>query len=226
MCYRVFVHYLFVFTQFMFFFTVTDLREATNGLYLFITEFTLAYKLQIYLKKYDRLLVCYDRLNTDLFKPKNDEEKKLVKNGMLNGFIAPSTFFVTAQLFIIFWAISPFIDEDNISKLPLAAWYPYDTQASTLIYLLTYGYQVIACFMTSWANISTDTLPTSMLLHAIVQIELLGVRLSKLGHDNKTKTDEIEYEKKTTDGVNLELTKNRLHEELLECVKFHTELVR
>lgn len=180
MAYRLIFVYIYTLTELMYFYTVTDLRAATNALYILITELSLSYKLQIYLSQYDRMLVCYDRLDTELFKPKNEEEIELVKNRMLRGFSAVAYFFICAQLFILLWAVTPFIDPENITKLPLAASYPYDTQSSTFIYLLTFCYQVFGLFTSSWTNISTDTLTASMLLHGITQLELLGMRLSKV----------------------------------------------
>jgi len=88
------------------------------------------------------------------------------------------SFLITAQLTILGWAIFPLIDDDE-PRLPLSAWYPFNTN-TTKNFILTYLYQIIGIFISSWYNVATDTLGSSLMAHCNAQIQRLGIQLTQV----------------------------------------------
>ncbi|XP_061383608.1 odorant receptor Or1-like [Danaus plexippus] len=72
------------------------------------------------------------------------------------------------------WAISS--DED---RLPLPAWYPYDTSVSPA-YELTYMHQTLSIMIGAVLNISKDSLVTTLLAQTRCRLGLVGLALTNV----------------------------------------------
>ncbi|XP_052741522.1 uncharacterized protein LOC112057728 [Bicyclus anynana] len=83
-------------------------------------------------------------------------------------------FFIFTFFTIFGWASSA---EKN--KLPLQAWYPYDTSKSPA-YELTYLHQILALFLAAFLNVSKDTLVSTLIAQCRCRLRLLGLALKNL----------------------------------------------
>nr|WCC57387.1 odorant receptor 48 [Papilio dardanus] len=86
------------------------------------------------------------------------------------------------------WAFSA---EKN--KLPLRAWYPYDTHKSPA-YELTYLHQVVALYVAANLNVSKDSLVTALLAQCRCRLRLLALALRTLSRDLDVKGDQLTVE--------------------------------
>lgn len=68
--------YIFVYTQFMYFFEIQDLTDLANSLYFFLIQIVLIPKLYYLKKNGDRIRKCIEQLKSDLFLSENEEEDK------------------------------------------------------------------------------------------------------------------------------------------------------
>lgn len=68
--------YIFVYTQFMYFFEIQDLTDLANSLYFFLIQIVLIPKLYYLTKNGNRIRKCIEKLESALFLSETEEEDK------------------------------------------------------------------------------------------------------------------------------------------------------
>jgi hypothetical protein len=119
------------------------------------------------------------KLNLTRFQEINKIFFRVIKLAMLDSVLCCLGFLVPAALTVSSWAVAPFFSEGEL-QLPLAAWYPFDTN-SWQNFTLVFIFQIYGVGFGSAAfNVSTDTIAAALLVHAKAQLEKLGIMLSKV----------------------------------------------
>ncbi|XP_013143920.1 PREDICTED: odorant receptor Or1-like [Papilio polytes] len=106
-----------------------------------------------------------------------EEGKDIVKQCNRETAILQFVYMAITMVTMVGWASSA---EKN--KLPLRAWYPYDTHQSPA-YELTYVHQVVALYVAANLNVGKDLLVTSLLAQCRCRLRLLALALTTLSQD-------------------------------------------
>lgn len=70
-------------------------------------------------------------------------------------------------------------------KLMYVAWFPYDEQASSLIFWISFSYQAIAASVAIVENLANASYPPITFCILSGHVRLLAKRLSRIGHDKE-----------------------------------------
>ncbi|KAH8282525.1 hypothetical protein KR054_008137 [Drosophila jambulina] len=68
-------------------------------------------------------------------------------------------------------------------KLMYVAWFPYDVQATSLIFWISFSYQAIAASLAILENLANDSYPPMTFCILSGHVSLLSKRLSRIGYD-------------------------------------------
>jgi hypothetical protein len=178
-----------------------DLDIVAGTAFLAISESLVVVKM-FYLARniqtFKKLLVT---LNSDLFQPRSVEQILLVSPSVEVWKLMYKLLCGSITMVLIFLTLVPIVDKSyKRYRLPLIAWYPYDTKASPL-YEITYLHQIISVFFLAISNINIDTLVAALSMYAGAQLDILCDNLRNLAPDD-------------------------FAENLTKCVHHHREIVR
>lgn len=158
-------------------FYVKNVQEATENFCLSLTAIAMIGKVlnfKIQFRRIQRALRV-----AESFTLENDREKLFVDE-RISFYNKICTFFLVAAnigvFFICFGAI--LVDE---KRLPILAWFPFDWKSNTTIYALCYTYQTISLTIQANLNVTLDLFSAYLMHVASIKLEILGVRLEKLG---------------------------------------------
>lgn len=90
------------------------------------------------------------------FQPKSTEQRLFLEKRVRSSKIIITIFMAACVLTCAFWGIYPFLEEDG-TNLPLAGWFPFDTNASPR-FEIAFVYQIFAGTVNGLTNINIDTL--------------------------------------------------------------------
>ncbi|KAH8249268.1 hypothetical protein KR032_007818 [Drosophila birchii] len=91
-------------------------------------------------------------------------------------------------------------------KLMYVAWFPYDVQATSLIFWISFSYQAIAAIVAILENLANDSYPPMTFCILSGHVSLLSKRLTRIGYDE-------------------EITKAGNTRELIENIKDHRKIM-
>ncbi|KAH8391550.1 hypothetical protein KR200_010499 [Drosophila serrata] len=98
-------------------------------------------------------------------------------------------------------------------KLMYVAWFPYDVQATSLIFWISFSYQAIAASLAILENLANDSYPPMTFCILAGHVRLLSKRLSRIGYDKD----------KTMQGNTRELIENiKDHRKIMEIIRLLT----
>nr|WCC57570.1 odorant receptor 48 [Papilio memnon] len=106
-----------------------------------------------------------------------EEGKDIVKQCNRETAILQFAYMAITTVTMVGWASSA-----DKNKLPLRAWYPYDTHQSPA-YELTYLHQVVALYVAANLNVGKDSLVTTLLAQCRCRLRLLALALTTLSQD-------------------------------------------
>lgn len=93
-------------------------------------------------------------INQENFLPKNIKQEQILERyiqlSQIISIVGLGACFATC----CFWTVDSLLEEKKIS-LPLALWYPFDTQHSPLFEIM-FAYQVLTPIVNAWANAASD----------------------------------------------------------------------
>lgn len=196
-------------------FNIQDMKNSTEALYMTLTEVALAVKIVNFLRRINEFQQML-RAAQD-FELVNDDELKLLK-------IYVDRFFKMA-LFYYLAAFYAGCSADiaaafgSVNELPFSAWYPFfDWKNSNLDFWILVVYQTAGMFVTSMINVTVELFASLLMFMTSFQMEVLGMRLSKLGY--------------TPENIKKEQTKfpaeklNELSQKIFEYTKFDQNIIR
>ncbi|XP_069359759.1 odorant receptor 43a-like [Maniola hyperantus] len=151
-----------------------NLPAMTATAFLLFTNFAHSTKIfNIYVRR-KIIQAVIDDSDTVLSEEKSFEGQKIVKSCDRESRRQQLLFFILTFLTVLGWASSA---EKN--KLPLQAWYPYNTSKSPA-YEMTYLHQVLALSLAAFLNVSKDTLVTTLIAQCRCRLRLVGLSLRNL----------------------------------------------
>lgn len=181
-----------------------NLKQLIGALYMSLTETLLLIKILYFIKNSKQLKKLFTTLESDIFQPKNEAQLKLVIPN-LNFWIKIHRLFGILVLNTVLLFISLPILSKSVKyyRLPLEAWYPYNTQKAPN-YEITYLYQCLSILFRGVASVSIDTCIAALNMYIGTQCDILCDNLKNLN--------------KTTENSFLEILKH--------CVKHHQAILR
>lgn len=221
-----FTMHLVFFTMFTLFhvfyiFNFKDLRELSDCMSTFLTNFALLFKTINFMLKIEKILQLVEELKLivkfcENRKQSNEHVKKLVKEGWM-------TFKIFCSFAIIscsFAGLVPFFDIKE-HKLPYKMHFPYlDYENNDSVFIILAIYELtpaLTCSITT----SLDTLPVFFMCFAAGMLEDLNVRLSLIG--SKYTVEEITDNPKLIDDAK---DRNKDLNNLLECIEMHQKIMK
>ncbi|XP_034475994.1 odorant receptor 46a [Drosophila innubila] len=181
------------------------MNEVVKG--FFVLSTCIGYTLKVFSVKVNNvaLLQLFDNLRDAHFRPGNAEEQLIFEAARrLSRFIF-KYYGITSVTALTTVLISQYaIDK---TQLPLATYNPFSGERGTFGYYFMYLYQCIALSGACFLNISFDSLCCSMFIFVKCQLDILAMRLQKLGH-NADKADET-----------------KLQLQLKNCIEYYTRIV-
>uniref|UniRef100_A0A0C9QZ39 OR1_1 protein n=2 Tax=Fopius arisanus TaxID=64838 RepID=A0A0C9QZ39_9HYME len=144
---------------------------------------TLTLKKQIFLilgnqKRIQRLL---DTMTSDNFSKDFDKFERIFTWYAWQGMYHHMRYQSFGTMAVFCWGFTPIADaiSGHARRLPMEAWYPYDTKA-TPAFQLTCAHQSLAVILGCFHNISMDTLITGLINVACCQLEVVKRNLLEL----------------------------------------------
>lgn len=165
---------------------LNDRKDLTYGLYMFLTQFCGFIKFICFLVKNNDFQKLVKRAKA--FQLESDFEEKLVKQHIRFFFRVTIFYYVMAMIAIHTTELMAFFSEDV--KLPFSSWYPYlDWKNNNRDYWIAAAYQHVSITSASLLIITIDVLFSLLLYIVSIEIELIGHRLTKIGHFTKKSSE-------------------------------------
>ncbi|RZB40142.1 7tm 6 domain containing protein, partial [Asbolus verrucosus] len=188
------------------FFLLDDLQAVTGIVFILLTEMQGVQKAYCLIKNMKMLKQLMITVNSDLFQPKNPQQRALIEPTLGTWkaiFWTLLTFDISCMVFMAFF---PILDKTYKEyRLPSSAWYPYNTKTSPQ-YELTYLFQVAGINLLNITNLNIDALIAALNMYIGAQFDILCDNLRNL-HDNK----------ETSAEVNIKLR---------GCIRHHREILK
>lgn len=204
---------LFVFLMFSYVFLHSnDLETLADQLFLSTTIYISIIKVLCIAVKKNELNALVSSLDDDIFYPENKIHLKHFEFGKRLFYRTRRFFFVMSLVGFLPILFSPVIDlivvgkKQEIIRLPLEMWYPFDIE-NHFIYAAVYAYQLIIMMILFWVIIAIDTFLYGFLSLAIGQLCILNSALrnltaNKKKSENTTENNEIDHWKALAHCVN------------------------
>lgn len=164
-------------------FTDTAFEEKVISFNMTFTEISLFYKVMNIVLKRNDFYGILDDLN--LFKPQNDVEEDIIRAYTKKMRKAFYYYAIVTILCVLITVCVPLFSED--SYLPYKSWYPYDLINKTNYFWILYLYQCIGMFSHASINVFNDSFIMVLMGSIGIQLDILGLRLSKLNENSDQK---------------------------------------
>ncbi|RZC36221.1 7tm 6 domain containing protein, partial [Asbolus verrucosus] len=188
-------------------FIFNDLEAVIATIYVTLSELLILIKAYLIIKNMKILKQLMVTLSSDLFQPRNDRQIELVKPALKFWKKVSSLFWIMASSTVFFWSTFPIFDNSiKYRRLPLLAWYPFNTKISPN-YEITYAYQVIGSVFTVGTALCIDTMIAALNMYIGAQFDILCDDIRHL----------FDYKDDTLTDVN---------QKLIQCVTHHREILK
>lgn len=201
--------------------SLDDLTKLSDASFLFLTHMTQLFKLYYFVVNYEKILTLVNSLNREIFKPRNIVQWKMLKTTMSYSKNLYKIYIAMCAACVLLWGVFPIIDktEDGI-ELPLAAWYPFDTNNSP-IFEFIYFYQIFSVLMDATTNISMDTTASGFMAHICGQLDVLNDALIHIRDQALKNIQELRI---PTEKMQKAL-QEEMDKELIRCVVHHINIL-
>nr|XP_015838114.1 PREDICTED: odorant receptor Or1-like [Tribolium castaneum] len=162
-----------------------DIDTFTETMFILNIEFMTAWKALNFALNRKKFMQLLDAIDKTTFQPRNGKQVTLVLRN-IDG-----------------WKVMFKIKTYKDRKLPMEAWYPFDSTKSPF-YQLCYVYQMAAVAVAVMVILNVDTLVAAMNICIGLQCDLLCDNLRNL-HTNTSKS---------------------MNQKLIECIKHHQNIIR
>jgi hypothetical protein len=134
-----------------------DLKNIIGALYMSLTETLLMVKLFSFIKNSRKLKELMRTLDSDAFQPKSAEQTRLVEPELHFWKRVHRAFALLVGNTVFLFISLPILSRSTKQhRLPVEAWYPFDTTKSPF-YELTYFYQFLSILFRGLSSVSMDT---------------------------------------------------------------------
>lgn len=183
--YGILLHILFSYIYAIFmcaaiFFQMDNLKDSTEVIYVSVSEVTYMCKITgflIYRRKIKKLIADMETL---LYLNLNDEnEIKLVSAGIKKGKWCMYIVWIIFVLAALMAGVKVFFSGDK-ATLPFPSSYPFDWNATKIIYWTVYIYQIIGILIQVSISAGIDTMPSSIMAMIGGYCDALGYSLEQI----------------------------------------------
>ena len=164
------------------FLILDDFDSFTASIFVTLSSLGSVLKAYSLVQNMDSLKQIFVTIRDEMFLPKNEEQKAIIKFGIT---IWRSVFLLVnfmAGNCVLFWAAFPILDGASY-RLPFLAWYPYRTTVSPN-YEFTFLYQIAAIVVIALVNVNIDSLIGALNMIIGAQCDILCDNLKNLNTDN------------------------------------------
>ncbi|XP_013109246.1 odorant receptor 94a [Stomoxys calcitrans] len=168
----------------------TDITQATDVLYVALTETALIVKILSILRRRHLAKSMFRQLRyDDKFQLKNVQEHMMWRRSFKT-FGIVSSLYITTSLSVVWIAFTVplFLKEYT---LPFPFWTPFDWR-QPIYYWYAYIYEVLAMPLTCLSNCTLDMWQCYIMQHLAACLRLSAMRLQKLGHANENDVEATE----------------------------------
>ncbi|XP_064215780.1 LOW QUALITY PROTEIN: odorant receptor 46a-like [Tribolium castaneum] len=166
-------------------------------------EFMTAWKALNFALNRKKFMQLLDAIDKTTFQPRNGKQVTLVLRNIDGWKVMFKMFGISLGLSFIFTGLLPIFSKTyKDRKLPMEAWYPFDSTKSPF-YQLCYVYQMAAVAVAVMVILNVDTLVAAMNICIGLQCDLLCDNLRNL-HTNTSKS---------------------MNQKLIECIKHHQNII-
>lgn len=217
-----FFYVLYVITEiFNIYMSLDDLSKFAEAAFIFLTHLVQTLKLICFIIYFDRIVFLYNSLNRDIFKPRNLEQYKILKNMLYYSKYSYTIFIVMCLICLLIWILLPILDytiPDN--QLPFNIWYPFDINKSPT-FEIVYFYQALAITINAIANLNLDTLASGFMAQIDGQLALLNHALINIKEQSTKNIGKLRFRKETFQKV----LQEEMDKELIRCVVHHNNIL-
>ncbi|XP_055298556.1 odorant receptor 33b-like [Sitodiplosis mosellana] len=165
--------------MFIYLLKLTDQEDLTYGLYIYLTQFCGLIKIMCFLVNNNHFQKLIER--AEHFQLENEFEEKLVRQRIHFFFKVAVFYYAMAMTAIHTTELMAIFAEP--AELPYISWYPYlDWEHNRQDYWMAIIYQYISINSSTLLNITVDIMFSLLLFILSIEIELIGLRFSKMGH--------------------------------------------
>lgn len=161
---------------------IEDMKNSTEALYMTLTEIALVIKILNYMFRVIEMQKILH--STEQFSLETDAEQILLQL-YVDRYLKIIIFYYIAVLYASTNAdVISALGHNN--DLPYSAWYPYfDWKNNNRHFWILFVYQAIGMFITAMVNVSLELYAAMLMIMNSFQMEVLGMRLRKLGYTNE-----------------------------------------
>lgn len=191
------------------------MKNSTEALYMTLTEVALVVKILSFMMRAKKILQMFRA--DQRFVLESAEEMDLLKV-YVNNYFKFSIFYFLAAFYASSSAdISAALSDTN--DLPFSAWYPYfDWINNDRHFWMLWAYQAIGMFITAMVNVALEQFAALLMIMNSFQMEVLGMRLSKLGYSTDNESiEKVRFTRTELNGVS---------SKLVEYLKIHQDVLR
>lgn len=158
-----------------------------------------------------------DRINSPIFNRNDNAQQDLLLIYTWKGLFHYIIYEAFGAATVLCWGFTPIVDliSGRSRKLPLEAWYPYNT-TNTPAFELTTTYQASSVIWASTHNIAIDTFITGLITVACCQLAILERNIVSI--DNEKNIRDVQRDKNT------EETEYQAYQQLKRCA-VHSNLI-
>lgn len=212
-------------------FVVTDLSVITEQIFIVLPMVSMCLRMTNFVVRFKEMKNFLAVINS--FEVFNQEELDLYK-ARLSRFVSVMIFYLSCAVFAVsFSNCAPLFDKTM--RLPYPGWYPLDwgnilwklislsnpnisalvLETNVTYYWTLYAYQFIGISFLSSTLVNLENYQIYCMVSATIQIEIIGMRLRRLGHQikckNKNETEMVYKQRQDLENL----------EDLVQCIKDH-----
>ncbi|KAM8714455.1 hypothetical protein ACLKA7_014567 [Drosophila subpalustris] len=167
------------------------MSEVVKGFFVLAT--CIAYTLKVFSLRMNNVAVLqlFNELHDADFRPNGSEEQTIFGAASSLSRLIYKYYGITSLTALLLVLLVQFVIDST--QLPLATYNPFSEDFGTFGYYFMYWYQSVALSLTCFLNISYDSLCCSMFIFVKCQLDILALRLQRLGH-NCDETDEMQLQ--------------------------------
>ncbi|RZB40986.1 7tm 6 domain containing protein [Asbolus verrucosus] len=169
------------------FLILNNLQALTGTIFVSLMEMLGVLKSYCLIKNMGKLKQLLITLNSDLFQPKDLQQRNLIRPNLNAWTTVVSSFWFLTLIWLFFYNFSPILDKTSKEyRLPFWAWYPYNTETSPQ-YELTYLHQFIGITYLTMINVNIDTLIAALNMYIGAQFDIICDNVRHF-HNHETDT--------------------------------------
>lgn len=115
-------------------------------------------------------------------------------------------------------------DTETETRLPLDAWYPFDTTSSPN-YEIMFAFQTLSVYFCGVTINSVDIFQVTVIMYVAAQLEILKINIADMGKKYKAAVTDVRHEIDDEAGRNDENMSQEMREKLSIAVKNHQHLI-